>query len=127
MMGAGPWEQGPSNPPRDGTTRMDESLEPDRCARLLKSVADPERLRIIDCLRDGPMNVSELAARLGDEVVNVSHHLGVLRQSGLVLDEKQGRFVVYRLHPDVYQSARAPGNDYLNFGCCRIEIPKGDE
>ena len=38
----------------------------------------------------------------GAEVVNVSHHLGVLRHAGVVLDEKQGRFVVYRLHPDVF-------------------------
>jgi DNA-binding transcriptional ArsR family regulator len=105
---------------------MDDPLQPDRCARLLKSVADPERLRIIQCLRDGPKNVGEMAALLGDEVVNVSHHLGVLRQAGLVLDEKQGRFVVYRLHPDVFQpTPPSRGNEYLNFGCCRIEIPKG--
>jgi ArsR family transcriptional regulator len=98
---------------------MADSLQPDRCARLLKALADPERLRIIDCLRQGPRNVSDLAAALGAEVVNVSHHLGVLRHAGLVLDEKQGRFVVYRVHPDVLRSG-----ERLDLGCCRLEIPK---
>jgi DNA-binding transcriptional ArsR family regulator len=97
-----------------------ESLQPDRCARLLKALADPERLRIIDCLRQGPRNVSDIAALLQGEVVNISHHLGVLRHAGLVLDEKRGRFVEYRLHPDIL----APSGEHLNLGCCRLEIPK---
>jgi ArsR family transcriptional regulator len=103
---------------------MNDPLESKRCARLLRTVADPERLRIIQCLRAGPKNVGELAALLGAEVANVSHHLGVLRGGGLVLDEKCGRHVVYRLHPDVFQSAR--DSEYLDFGCCRLQIPKGD-
>jgi ArsR family transcriptional regulator len=103
---------------------MNDPLESKRCARLLRTIADPERLRIIQCLREGPKNVGELAALLQAEVVNVSHHLGVLRNGGLVLDEKCGRHVVYRLHPDVFQSGS--GSEYLDFGCCRLQIPKGD-
>jgi ArsR family transcriptional regulator len=104
---------------------MEDSLQPERCARLLRAVADPERLRIIRCLRAGPLNVSELAAQLGAEIVNVSHHLGVLRQAGLVLDQKQGRFVVYSLHPEVFQPTQDPGStDFLDLGCCRLEMPK---
>lgn len=104
---------------------MPDSLQPDRCARLLRALADAERLRIISVLRKGPHNVSELAALLDSEIVNVSHHLGVLRHAGLVQDVKQGRFVVYSLHPDIYR----PGDetrpvDYLDFGCCRLEIPR---
>ena len=80
---------------------------------------------IINCLRDGPHNVSELAGLLGAEIVNVSHHLGVLRHAGVVLDEKQGRFVIYRLHPDVFQpTAGAPAAEHLDLGCCRLEIPR---
>jgi ArsR family transcriptional regulator len=104
---------------------MEESLEPQRCARLLRAVADPERLRIIRCLRTGPLNVSELAAQLGAEIVNVSHHLGVLRQAGLVQDQKQGRFVLYRLHPDVFKpTTDQDSTDFLDLGCCRLEMPK---
>jgi DNA-binding transcriptional ArsR family regulator len=101
---------------------MSEPLEPDRCARALRALADPERLRIVNCLRGGARNVSELAALLDAEIVNVSHHLGVLRHAGLVLDEKQGRFVVYRLHPDVFSVGGS--GEHLDLGCCRLELPK---
>jgi DNA-binding transcriptional ArsR family regulator len=99
---------------------MSEPLEPQRCARMLKALADPERLRLVQALRAGPRNVSELAALLGKtEIVNVSHHLSVLRHAGLVLDERQGRYVVYRLHPDVFR----PDAEHLDLGCCRLEMP----
>jgi ArsR family transcriptional regulator len=87
---------------------------------MLKALADPERLRIVQVLRGGPRHVSELAALLGKpDIVNVSHHLGVLRHAGLVLDERQGRKVVYRLHPDVFR----PDTEHLDLGCCRLEMP----
>ncbi len=110
-----------------GRFAMEDHLESDRCARLLRAVADPERLRIIQVLRGGPRNVSDLAALLNVEVVNISHHLGVLRNAGLVLDSKQGRFVIYQLHPDIFQPAGGKAvNDHLNLGCCRLEIPRDD-
>jgi len=105
-----------------------DPLQVQACARKLRALADPERLRIINCLREGPQNVSDLAALLNSEVVNVSHHLGVLRHANLVLDEKQGRFVVYRLHPEVFHpedDACAP--EHLDLGCCRLEIPKAEK
>jgi DNA-binding transcriptional ArsR family regulator len=102
---------------------MSDPLRPSACARLLKALADPERLRIVDCLRSGPRNVSELAAELREELANVSHHLGVLRQAGLVLDRKDGKFVVYRLHPDIFRPATAgQASDCLDLGCCRLEL-----
>jgi len=104
---------------------MKDPLQPRQCARLLRALADPDRLRIVRCLRDGPKNVSEIAAALGVLVVNISHHLGVLRQAGLVEDEKQGRYVVYHLHPDVYQPGpKDCATEQLDLGCCRLEIPK---
>ena len=78
---------------------MKDNLESDRCARLLRAMAEPERLKIVQCLRGGPKNVGEIAELLGSEVVNVSHHLGVLRNAGIALDERHGRFIVYRLNP----------------------------
>jgi ArsR family transcriptional regulator len=104
---------------------MKDELESQRCARLLKAMADPERLRIVQCLRAGEKNVSDLAAELGVEVVNLSHHLGVLRHAGIVVDQRQGRFIFYRLHPTVFEQRSASASaDYLEFGCCRLEIPK---
>jgi DNA-binding transcriptional ArsR family regulator len=105
---------------------MDDPLQPETCARLLKVLADPERLRIIRCLSEGPLSVGEIATQLDAPVVNVSHHLGVLRQANLVEDEKQGRFVIYRLNPAVYQRGSVGTTEHLNLGCCRLEIPKPD-
>ncbi|MGL5097077.1 MAG: ArsR/SmtB family transcription factor [Planctomycetia bacterium] len=97
---------------------------PEDCARLLRAIADPERLRIIQCLREGPRNVSEVSGLLKDEIVKVSHHLGRLREAGLVKAKKTGRFVVYQLHPEVFQpAANGADCDFLDLGYCRIEIP----
>src|SRR5277367_6487565 len=78
---------------------MTDPKQAKQCAEMLKAIAEPNRIRIIECLRAGSMNVTQLAKALSVEIVNVSHHLGVLRQAGLVQDEKNGRFVVYSLHP----------------------------
>ncbi|MBL8792377.1 MAG: winged helix-turn-helix transcriptional regulator [Planctomycetia bacterium] len=104
---------------------MQDPLQPQHCARLLRALADPDRLRIIRLLSDGPSSVKDMAARLEAQVVNVSHHLGVLRQAGLVRDERQGRFVLYHLSPNVFQPAAPDARtDHLDLGCCRLEIPK---
>jgi DNA-binding transcriptional ArsR family regulator/catechol 2,3-dioxygenase-like lactoylglutathione lyase family enzyme len=103
-----------------------EPSQSDYCARVLRALAEPERLRLVRSLRLGPKNVTELAEALGEQIANVSHHLGVLRQAGVVVDEKQGRFVLYRLHPDVLQGAAGlQERDLLDFGCCRLELPTG--
>ena len=92
------------------------------CADLLQALAEPNRIRIIDCLRTGSKNVTELAKLLSVEIVNVSHHLGVLRQSGLVQDEKHGRFVVYSLHTKYFTNDSAKAT-VVDLGWCKIEIP----
>ena len=79
---------------------MHDKLESRECARYLRALADPERLKIVQCLQSGPKNVGEISTLLEQELANVSHHLGVLRHAGLVQDAKDGKFVIYRLHPD---------------------------
>jgi ArsR family transcriptional regulator len=66
-------------------------------AELLKALASPLRLRILDALRDGEKNVCELMDALGACQSTVSCHLGVLRTSGLVLDRREGTSVYYRV------------------------------
>jgi ArsR family transcriptional regulator, nickel/cobalt-responsive transcriptional repressor len=102
---------------------MHDRLRADKCARLLKALADPERLKLIQCLQSGPKHVSELSTLLAAELANVSHHLRVLRHAGLVTDDKQGKFVVYTLNPEVFRP-RGPGHDVdaIDLGCCRLEL-----
>lgn len=92
---------------------------------MLRALADPDRLRIVNVLRDGPRAVKDIAAAVGAPFVNVSHHLKVLRAAGLVRDERQGRFIVYQLTASVFQPCTGPGEpEFLDLGCCRLEIPK---
>jgi DNA-binding transcriptional ArsR family regulator len=60
--------------------------------------------------------------------VNVAHHMGVLRHAGIVRGKKQGRFVYYALKPGFLQSAERGdlGKEYLDLGCCRLEVPADD-
>ena len=104
---------------------MKDTLQSPLCARKLRSIADPDRLRIIQCLRKGPKNVGEMADILKIPVVNLSHHLGILRNADVLLDEKHGRFVVYRLNPQVFQPGESDEtSDHLDLGCCCLDIPK---
>lgn len=94
------------------------------CAERLKALADPERLRILTVLLTGPRNVSALADELDDAIVKVSHHLGVLRHSGIVRTTKHGRHVEYAVAPDVFAVANVSDEgSYLDLGCCRLELP----
>lgn len=103
----------------------DDLLQPRSCAERLKALGDPLRLRIVSCLREGPKNVSEISAELDISIVTVSHHLGILRVAGLVESDRDGRFINYRLPSDVFQpSKKAAVIEYLDLGCCRLEIPK---
>ena len=102
---------------------MKDALSSKECAERLKALADPDRLRIVQVLREGPKNVSEITAELSAEIANVSHHLQILKRERIVETEKQGRFVVYRLHPDVFEATRT-ATDCLDLGCCRLELPK---
>jgi ArsR family transcriptional regulator len=69
---------------------------------LLRCLADEARLAIVQALADGERCVSELVDHTGKERTNVSHHLAELRSCGLVVDERDGRRVNYRLaHPDL--------------------------
>ena len=102
---------------------MSDKVQVKKCADLLQAIAEPNRIRIIECLWEGSKNVTELATLLDVKIVNVSHHLGVLRSAGLVRQEKKGRFVVYSLHPDYFNTTN-PTATHLNLGWCQLVIPR---
>jgi DNA-binding transcriptional ArsR family regulator len=98
------------------------------CADQLSALAAPERIKIIRFLRSGPHNVTEIAEMLATAPVNVTHHMGVLKQAGIVSSCKKGRFVYYALVPGFLQTnCEEGGKEYLDLGCCRLEVPPGSE
>ena len=102
---------------------MSDKTQVKKCAELLQAIAEPNRIRIIECLWQGSKNVTELANLLEVKIVNVSHHLGVLRAAGLVRQEKKGRFVVYSLHTD-YFTIVTGSPTHLDLGWCQLTIPR---
>ncbi|OWK47343.1 ArsR/SmtB family transcription factor [Fimbriiglobus ruber] len=98
---------------------MTDYTQAERCAGLFHALAEPTRIRIIDALRTGRKPVIDLARLLHTETVNISHHLSVLRQVGLVRGEKYGRYVEYALRPDYFSDDATMA---LDFGWCRVEI-----
>jgi DNA-binding transcriptional ArsR family regulator len=81
---------------------MTEFAEARKVAALLAAIAEPTRLRVLWQLAKGPEHVGNLAELVGIKMVNMSHHLGVMRQAGVLEDEKDGRRVIYRLRPDIF-------------------------
>ena len=79
----------------------------DTLARVGTALADGTRRRILVRLLDGPAYPAELADLLGTGRANVSNHLACLRGCGLVIAERQGRFVRYQVaHPDLAEALR---------------------
>ena len=66
-------------------------------ARIAKALASPPRLELLEILAQGERSVDALAKVMRLPIANVSHHLQVLRDTGLVIGRKQGLFVHYRL------------------------------
>jgi ArsR family transcriptional regulator, virulence genes transcriptional regulator len=66
-------------------------------AEIMRTLANPRRLRIIHRLAGGPVEVGRIAADLGISQPNVSQHLAVMRAAGVVEAERAGREVRYRL------------------------------
>ena len=105
-----------------------DPIHPTRCAQQLSALAAPERIKIVRFLQDGPRNVSEIAEMLRTAPVNVAHHMGVLRQVGIVRNRKKGRFVYYSLAPGFLQvDEETSEKEYLDLGCCRLEVPRCEE
>ncbi len=66
-------------------------------ASVCKGLADPKRLLIINALRDGELAVGTICVKLELPQANVSQHLAILRDKGLVNARRDGQFVYYSL------------------------------
>lgn len=80
----------------------DEALE--QIARYFTALGTKTRLKILDALRAGERNVTELTQLTGATQANVSKHLALLAQHGLVAKTARGTSVYYRIaDPSIYR------------------------
>ena len=91
------------------------------CARWLRVLADETRLAVVQELLGGPRHVGEINTHLHVEQSLLSHHLQVLRRAGLVVAERDGKAVRYRLAPEIHPGATA---DTIQLGCCLISFDR---
>jgi rhodanese-related sulfurtransferase/DNA-binding HxlR family transcriptional regulator len=64
---------------------------------VAKALASGRRMEILDVLAQGPRSVEELASEIDQSVANTSHHLQTMARAGLVLSDRKGTRIVYRV------------------------------
>lgn len=90
----------------DASPGMHELPEPalQDVAAYFQALAEPMRLQILNLLRQEERKVGEIAELCGSTAANVSRHLSMLQQRGLVLRESRGTSAFYRIaDPSVYE------------------------
>src|ERR1041385_1291390 len=85
-------------------------------ARVFHALSDPTRLRLVALLRAGERCVCDLTDALEAGQSRLSFHLKTLKDAGVVLDRKEGRWVYYRLNQERVEELAGGLTD-----CCRSE------
>ncbi|GAB4298547.1 MAG: hypothetical protein Kow0098_23930 [Ignavibacteriaceae bacterium] len=67
--------------------------------KLFKSLSDPNRLRVLKMLQIKPLCVCEITDVLQLAASTVSKHLSILRETGFIIEEKDGKWVNYMINP----------------------------
>lgn len=66
-----------------------------------KALSDPTRREVLTLLRAGPMTVGEILEHFEMTGASLSHHLSILKNAGLIDDEKKGKYIFYTLNTTV--------------------------
>lgn len=69
----------------------------------IKALSDPTRRKILEILKNGPLTAGEIGENFDMTGATVSHHLNVLKKSGLVQDTKKGTFIYYEINTSVME------------------------
>ncbi|MEE4360827.1 MAG: metalloregulator ArsR/SmtB family transcription factor [Pseudomonadales bacterium] len=85
------------NMPDTGQAELRSRRVLERAAGMLKAAGDPERMRILELLLGGPLQVSEIAARMAAGLPTTSQRLRLLLSEELVARERRGREAFYAL------------------------------
>ncbi|MDN5331189.1 MAG: hypothetical protein PWP45_414 [Tepidanaerobacteraceae bacterium] len=72
-----------------------------------KALSDPVRRKILYMLREKDMSAGEIAEKFDISWPTISHHLNVLKQAGMVVDERKGQNIYYSLNTSVFEEVVA--------------------
>lgn len=68
-----------------------------------KALSDPTRRKILELLQEKDMTAGEIADSFQISKPSISHHLSILKNADMVLDERQGQNIIYSLNTTVFQ------------------------
>ncbi len=107
--------------PRD---RLLPMLQASSCVPALKALGEATRVRIVSLLLAERLGVDEISKRLKVSPYNVSKHLRILREAGLLEVKKDGRRRLYAL-PDAFTRTGDAQEHVLDLGCCSFQFDRG--
>ena len=90
----------------------------EECAEKMLILSDPTRLKIIRVLLTKTLSVGEIAGITSLDLKRISHHLGIMKLSGLVESKREGRNRVYKISSKILSSSG------IDLGCCSINFRK---
>ena len=93
------------------------------CIAVLKALSEISRMRILRLLLNSRMSVNDVAERLDMTHYNVSKHLRVLREAGLISMERQGKNHICTLAPHL-KTHLAENKNVLQLKCCTFRFDK---
>lgn len=99
-----------------------DPLYVDAAARILGVLRHPTRLHLVLLVAQGETHVSRLSELLELPQSNVSHHLSILRNLGLVADRREGQFVLYRIHTPAWKLLANGFFDHLLGGMDEVRL-----
>lgn len=83
-------------------------MQLDKLVTYHKALSDPTRIRILFLLKQGPMHGQALAGRLGVSAPTITHHMGKLRDAGVVQERREKNTIYFALHEQLFkQNAEA--------------------
>ncbi len=97
---------------------MDHSIETYKF--FFGALANPNRLQIINVLREGKKNVTEICEATGFEQTMVSHNLKILEHHGMVFKEKEGKYRYYTVNRKTIKPLLEFIDAHMEEYCCKI-------
>lgn len=81
--------------------------------KVFKALSDKTRREILSFLKTGDKTAGEIADQFSISKPSISHHLSVLKQADLVIDEKKGQYIYYSLNSTVFQDVLGWALDFI--------------
>lgn len=89
---------------------------------VFKALADPTRRRILELLSEKDLSAGEIADCFQISKPSISHHLNILKNVNLIMDERHGQLIIYSLNTTVFQDVVKWFYDFTT----KTNIPKED-